>query len=244
VEAGSQDQHESAGGRGRKYARSSRSVAPPTSRCAPIAAAGSITCGRFTPNCRRSRRPRLKGCGAATGRLHRSEASKDVLRSAVGHDDFRPRAGARSSAACRAGCMARPPLDLSAAGAEHGRNDAGDFAAHCTDEGPGGRADTQRSARGVSELEPGRGGAPPPDQRHAAGAIANWCTQRRRGSSFTSDRCWSKLTSVWWRWTKRIALANGPAMFRPSYRNFAGLKQRFGNGPLLALTATATRRVE
>ena len=32
--------------------------------------------------------------------------------------------------------------------------------------------------------------------------------------------------------------------FRPSYRNFAGLKQRFGNVPLLALTATATRRVQ
>ena len=32
--------------------------------------------------------------------------------------------------------------------------------------------------------------------------------------------------------------------FRPSYRNFAGLKQRFGNVPLLALTATATKRVQ
>jgi ATP-dependent DNA helicase RecQ len=32
--------------------------------------------------------------------------------------------------------------------------------------------------------------------------------------------------------------------FRPSYRNFAGLKQRFSNVPLLALTATATKRVQ
>jgi ATP-dependent DNA helicase RecQ len=32
--------------------------------------------------------------------------------------------------------------------------------------------------------------------------------------------------------------------FRPSYRNFAGLKQRFGNVPLLALAATATMRVQ
>lgn len=32
--------------------------------------------------------------------------------------------------------------------------------------------------------------------------------------------------------------------FRPAYRNLAGLKQRFGGIPLLALTATATERVQ
>jgi ATP-dependent DNA helicase RecQ len=32
--------------------------------------------------------------------------------------------------------------------------------------------------------------------------------------------------------------------FRPAYRNLAGLKQRFGGIPLLALTATATARVQ
>lgn len=32
--------------------------------------------------------------------------------------------------------------------------------------------------------------------------------------------------------------------FRPAYRNFAGLKQRFNGVPILALTATATKRVQ